>query len=96
MNSLENAEQKGKKLGVLIASLKISAQEQEALLALLPQMDEEQLDRLSSILEASYLQHATAAQDAQLAEALQKIDQKFTDRFANINTHTNKQLDSAV
>lgn len=71
------AEAKGKKLGFLIASLKIDETTREALLDLLPTMTLEQLDKFTDLLEASFLHGATGAIDKELAQALEQIDVKY-------------------
>lgn len=94
MSNVESAEEKGKKLGVLIASLNISEEERESLLSLLPHMTEAQLEELTSALEVNYLQAATKKADEKLAEDLQKADNTFQDRIQQINKQTSKELDS--
>ncbi|HSR89016.1 MAG TPA: hypothetical protein VLK22_01260 [Candidatus Udaeobacter sp.] len=91
---MSSAEEKGKKLGFLIASLDMSAQEREALLALLPEMTEAQLEDLTNILETSYLQAATKSADKQLADDLKNIDQKYQEKIDQINEDAIKELDS--
>lgn len=91
---IQTATEQGKKLGVLIASLDISEEEREALLSLLPQMSEVQLERLTQALEVSYLQAATQEQDKELAAGLQAVDDVFQKQMKQINNETNKALDA--
>ena len=91
-----SAEERGKKLGFLIASLEMSAQQREAMLSLLPEMTEEQLDELSEVLEASYLQAATADVDKKLAKELETVENEYQKSVKSINKNTNKELDSIV
>ena len=89
-----SAEERGKKLGFLIASLEMSAQQREAMLSLLPEMTEEQLDELTEVLEASYLQAATADVDKKLAKDLESVEEDYKKSVKSINKNTNKELDS--
>lgn len=91
---LQTAEEKGKKLGVLIASLDISEQERESLLSLLPQMSEKQLEEFTDALELGYLQAATKKQDQKLVADLEGVDKKFETKIGQINKQTSKELDS--
>ncbi|MBP6859058.1 MAG: hypothetical protein KBC69_00325 [Candidatus Magasanikbacteria bacterium] len=96
MSDLQTVEEKGKRLGFLIASLDISPEEREALFALLPQMTEKQLEEFSAALEVSYLQAATKKQDQTLAEELKNTDQNFQTTVDRLSSDTIKQLDSIV
>lgn len=96
MSDLQTAEEKGRKLGVLIASLNISEEEREALLSLLPQMTEDQLVEFTNVLEVKYLQAATKEQDAKLAEELKAVDDKFQEELGKVNADTIKALDNIV
>lgn len=88
------AEEKGKKLGFLIASLEISTEEREALFGLLPQMTEAQLDELTNVLEANYLQAASKNSDEQLTGALNSTKEKYQQTVRQMNANTAKELDS--
>lgn len=81
-------------MGFLIASLEMSAEQREALLGLLPEMTEAQLEELTNVLEASYLQAATKDVDKQFAEELKQVEEKYEQTVHDINTNTNKELDS--
>lgn len=96
MSDLQTVEEKGKRLGLLIASLDISPEEREALFALLPQMTEKQLEEFSAALEVSYLQAATKKEDQKLAEDLKNIDQNFQTKLDQLDSETIKKLDSIV
>ncbi|OGH91212.1 MAG: hypothetical protein A2534_00765 [Candidatus Magasanikbacteria bacterium RIFOXYD2_FULL_39_9] len=96
MSDLQTAEEKGRKLGVLIASLNISEEEREALLSLLPQMTEAQLEEFTNVLEVKYLQAATKDTDKKLADDLQAVDDKFQEELGKVNADTIKALDSIV
>ncbi len=96
MSNIQIAEEKGRKLGVLIASLKITDQEREAMLSLLPHMTEAQLEDFTKALEINYLQAMTQDQDKKLAEDLQKVDEDFQAKVTQINADTNKALDSII
>ncbi|MEK7131497.1 MAG: hypothetical protein AAB797_02060 [Patescibacteria group bacterium] len=91
---MSSAEERGKRLGFLVASLDVSAEEREALLVLLPQMTEVQLDDLADVLEANYLQTATKKSDEKLSDELKNIDQKYQQAVHEINSNTAKELDA--
>ncbi len=93
---IEEAQEKGRKLGILIASLKITDEEREAMLSLLPHMTETQLENFIQALEINYLQAMTQDQDKKLAEDLQKVDEVFQAKVAQINANTNKELDFII
>ena len=96
MSDLQTAEEKGRKLGILVASLNISEEERDALLSLLPQMTEVQLEEFTNVLEVKYLQAATKEQDTKLAEDLQVVDDKFQEELSKVNAETIKALDNIV
>ena len=91
---MSSAEESGKRLGFLIASLDISAEQREALFSLLPQMTEAQLDDLANVLEANYLQAATKKSDEQLVGELKNIEEKYRQTVRQINANTAKELDA--
>lgn len=91
---MSSAEERGKRLGYLIASLEMSGEQREALLSLLPEMTEDQLNELTDVLEASYLQAATKKEDGQLAQDLKNAEEKYEAKVKQINADTNKELDS--
>ena len=88
------SEEKGKRLGFLIASLEMSADQREAMLSLLPEMTEAQLNELLEILEVSYLHAATKKQDDQFVSDLKNIEEKYEQKIKQINKNTAKELDS--
>ena len=81
-------------MGFLIASLEMSAEQREAMLSLLPQMTEVQLEELTNVLEASYLQAATKKQDEQFVEELKNVEEKYQQKVRDINADTAKELDA--
>ena len=81
-------------MGFLIASLEMSAEQREAMLSLLPQMTEVQLEELTNVLEASYLQAATKKQDKQFVEELKNVEEKYQQKVRDINADTAKELDA--
>ncbi len=93
MSNRQTAEEKGRKLGLLIVSLKITDNEREAMLALLPHMTEIQIDNFIEALEINYLQAMTQEEDKKLAQDLQRVDEEFSVTIAQINANTNKALD---
>jgi len=91
---MSSAEERGKRLGFLIASLEMSAEQREALLSLLPEMTEAQLEELTDVLEASYLQAATKKADEEFVGELKNIEEKYEEAVDKVNAHTAKELDS--
>lgn len=91
---MQSAEERGKRLGFLIASLEMSKEQRESLLSLLPEMTEVQLDDLADVLEASYLQAATKDQDQKLASDLKNAEEKYREAVQQTNKNTAKELDS--
>ncbi|KKR34395.1 MAG: hypothetical protein UT67_C0016G0002 [Candidatus Magasanikbacteria bacterium GW2011_GWA2_40_10] len=91
---MNSAEERGKRLGFLIASLEMSAEQREAMLSLLPEMTEAQLNELLEILEVSYLHAATKEQDKKFVEELKSVEKKYEEKIHEINEETNKELDS--
>lgn len=91
---MSSAEERGKRLGFLIASLEMSDEQREALFSLLPEMTEAQLEELTDVLEASYLQAATKKQDEEFVGELENIKEKYEEKIGQINANTAKELDS--
>jgi hypothetical protein len=91
---MSSAEERGKRLGFLIASLEMSAEQREAMLSLLPEMTEVQLEELTDVLEASYLQAATQAVDEKFVGELKKIEENYEEAVGQVNANTAKELDS--
>ena len=94
--TIKTAEEKGRKLGLLIISLKITDDEREAMLALLPRMTEIQIDDFIEALEINYLQAMTQEEDKKLAQGLQKVEENFQLKVSQIILETNKALDLVV
>ena len=92
-SKLEQAKEKGKKLGFLIASMNLHDKEKEALLSLLPQMTEQQLNEFIHILEANFLNAATQDADKQLASQLEEINQKYDNKVEEANAQATEELD---
>lgn len=91
---MSSAEERGKRLGFLIAALEMSAEQREAMFSLLPEMTESQLEELTDVLEASYLQAATKNVDEQFVGKLKNIEEKYEEKVGEINANTAKELDS--
>lgn len=81
-------------MGFLIASIDVSAEQREALLSLLPQMTEDQLDELAGVLEVDYLQAGTKQQDEKFVSDLKKVEQKHEQNIRQINDHAAQELDA--
>lgn len=91
---MSSAEERGKRLGFLIASLEMSSEQREAMLSLLPEMTEAQLEELTDVLEASYLQAATKDVDEKFVGELKNIEEKYEEAVGRVNANTAKELDS--
>lgn len=91
---MSSAEERGKRLGFLIASLEMSADQREAMFSLLPEMTEAQLNELLEVLEVSYLHAATKDVDKKFVEELKGVEEKYEEKIHEINEETNKELDS--
>ena len=91
---MNTPEERGKRVGFLIASLDVSAEQREAMLSLLPEMTEAQLEEFTNALEASYLQAATKQPDEQLNNELKNIDEKYQQTIRQVNANTAKELDA--
>lgn len=63
----------GKKLGALIASLKLSPDSLDALMRILPSLSVEQLDRLTAVLGNHFAIARAGGADERLEEELRKI-----------------------
>lgn len=91
---MNSAEENGKRLGLLIAALDVSAQQREALLSLLPQMTETQLNELANVLEVNYLRAGTKEPDEQFISALKSTEEKYQQTVQRANANTVKELDA--
>ncbi len=91
---MNTPEERGKRVGFLIASLDVSAEQREAMLSLLPEMTEAQLEEFTNALEASYLQAATKQPEEQLNNELKNIDEKYQQTIRQVNANTAKELDA--
>ncbi|PIZ82020.1 MAG: hypothetical protein COY02_00790, partial [Parcubacteria group bacterium CG_4_10_14_0_2_um_filter_41_6] len=69
----EIARAKGKKLAFLIASLNVDNETKEAIMALLPGMSLEQIERFLDILESKYLQQETQGIDEDFKKELERV-----------------------
>ena len=92
-NEYVQAQEKGSKLGFLIASLKVSNKAKEALLSLLDQMTEDQIDRLVNILEANFLNAVTQDSDQELGKKLKELGEIFFNKIDEINKDTEQAAD---
>lgn len=86
------AEQRGKRLGFLIASLSVDNEVKNALLDLLPEMNVRQLDQLTDILEANFLQSATGSVEESLKYGLAEIDNEFKQKIDAVGEKASKQI----
>ncbi|MFA5061979.1 MAG: hypothetical protein WC526_02450 [Patescibacteria group bacterium] len=88
----EEAQKKGEKLGFLIASLNLPNEARESLLTVLPEMSEEQIDRLMVILEAAYLNQKTGNLDQDLSAKLTTIEAGFNKDMQKADKDALKEL----
>ncbi len=91
---MNSAEERGKRLGFLIAALDVSVKQREALLNLLPEMTETQLNDFTDVLETSYLQAATKKPDEEFVAELKNIEEKYQKAIHKVNADTAKELDA--
>ena len=71
------AQLKGRKLGVLLAKSSMPEDVKKGWVALLPMMNLSQMERLLDILEAEYLNEATAEIDNYYAKRIKKYSEKY-------------------
>ena len=90
----EQAEEKGRRLGFLIAALNIEDDAKEAMINLLTKMTQEQINKLTQTLEADFLHAVTNKSDEELVKALLKNDAKFEEKIQKINETTEDALDN--
>jgi len=81
----EQSENLGKRLGFLIAASKMSDDEKQALLTLLPQMTGAQLLELTNVLENKFAEVISAGDDAKLVEDLEQVKADYADKQEKIN-----------
>jgi len=84
---------KGKKLGFLISQLAMSNETKQALLTIIKEMNLEQLNRLSDILENKYLAEKTKDVDAELMHDLGEINKGYLARLKKIDKKALAALD---
>ncbi|MFW0862583.1 MAG: hypothetical protein ACKKL6_03270 [Candidatus Komeilibacteria bacterium] len=73
----DEAKSQGAKLGFFISALNVEDKYKEAILAILPKMSLEQIDRLIAIFEAQYTQQETTGIDESFKKELQNIKDKY-------------------
>jgi len=73
----DEAKKQGERLGFLIASLNLADDVKESLIAILPQMTPDQLNRLSATLESAYQSDKTEGVDQNLQTALGQIQTAY-------------------
>ena len=81
----EFSRREGEEVGLSDCLFGCYAEQREALLSLLPEMTAVQLEDLSNILEASYLQVATKDEDAKLSGELKNIETEYEEKISQIN-----------
>ncbi len=88
----EVAKAQGEKLAFLIAALNVPEDQKQGWLALLPSMSPEQLDEFMNILESQYLDQQTKDADVKLKEDLEKLNQDFSKKEADLDQQTIKKI----
>lgn len=87
------AEAQGRKLGFLLASLKISKDTLEAILSILPALSLEQLERFSAVLKKNYLNVLTGDIDARIKRDLENIRADYRAREQTAEKKALEELD---
>ena len=82
----------GQRLGFLIAALDIDDDVKEALLAILPAMTPEQVERFSDILESAYLGDKTFNIDIELKTALERVKTEYDVAHSDLEKETMVEL----
>lgn len=82
----------GRKLGLLLAAAPLPEDEEQAWLAMLPDMTPEQLMRFSDALEKRVLDAATAQIDAQWLARLRQLSAERSAREKQINEQTTSAI----
>ena len=84
----------GQRLGYFIAALDVADDVKEALLALLPEMTPEQLERLSDLLQGAFLAEQTSALDSEFEAELKRIKQEHSTARARLTVETLAKVES--
>ena len=90
---LTDAENDGRRLGVLITSLDVTDEVKQAILDILPQFTPEQLQRFLAILEVQYANQKTGHIDEEFAKQLQNIKTEHDAQVASATATAQKELD---
>ncbi|MFH1192696.1 MAG: hypothetical protein V1656_00010 [Candidatus Jorgensenbacteria bacterium] len=90
----KTAEAHGRRLGFLIATLNVSDETKQALLALLPAMTLEQIDRLSELLVKAFVNEQTKEFDEDFARELELIKKEHAVSCAALETNIQSELDA--
>lgn len=86
------ADDLGKKLGFLIASLNTSAENKEAFLEIISDFDLSQLERITEILETKYLSENTDFVEKEFRKDLEVIRDTMAEELVDLNNKTIKRL----
>ncbi|KKQ41354.1 MAG: hypothetical protein US58_C0001G0028 [Candidatus Magasanikbacteria bacterium GW2011_GWA2_37_8] len=90
---LTDAENDGRRLGVLIASLDVADEVKQAILDILPQFTPEQLQRFLAILEVQYANQKTGKIDEEFAKELETIKTTHDAAIATATATAQKELE---
>lgn len=71
------ASDRGRRLGILLASLNLSEEEIEAWLTIIPEMSWEQINRLTDLLENAYADASTGDIDDGFRKEMEKIKEEY-------------------
>lgn len=86
------ATEKGQRLGLLISSLDIPQEQKEAMLTLLPEMNEGQIDKFIAALEENYLKQATAGADKELEAGLKVAQEEYEEKMNAAKAEADKRM----
>ncbi len=89
---LQNLEIQAKKLALLLYYSTMSQKIKESWIALLPKMSLKQIDRLSSILEAKYLDEQTKNIDKKIKKKLETAGKGFQKQAAKRESEILKKI----
>jgi hypothetical protein len=83
---------RAKKLGVLLATANLPDEQKEAWASLIPSLTVEQVDELTGILEADYMNNATAKID----DYFSRRAKEMAEQFAKEDAETVKRIDEEM
>mgnify|MGYP006865014049 CR=1 FL=1 len=88
------AKANGKKLAFLLAASKLSEEEQQQWIALVPKMSLEQIDRLIDVLENQFCAEGFSMLDENLEKELRNVKEATLKQAKDIDVKTLKRLNT--